>query len=145
MCHRQLERYTRRPPVPRIHQQQRTDTGRVYNVHTPEVECIAKGKAHKHYELGVKVGIVSTSKDNFILGIKALPGTPYDGHTLRDCLAQVVRTTGKLPQEAFVGGGYRRHGGDRLDCGCQAPGDVGHQEKTQPAQCQRANHRPSEN
>ncbi|MES2355702.1 MAG: IS5 family transposase [Pseudomonadota bacterium] len=94
----------------RIHQQQRADTGKVYSVHAPEVECIAKGKAHKHYEFGVKVGIVSTSKDNFILGIKALPGNPYDGHTLHDCLAQMARTTGVLPAEAFVDRGYRGHG-----------------------------------
>lgn len=47
----------------RIHQQQRKDHGKVYSVQAPEVECIAKGKAHKRYEFGVKVGIVSTSKE----------------------------------------------------------------------------------
>jgi len=30
----------------------------------PEVECISKGKAHKRYEFGVKVGLASTAKDN---------------------------------------------------------------------------------
>lgn len=80
----------------RIHQQQRTDHGKVYSVHAPEVECIAKGKAHKRYEFGVKVGIVSTSKQSFVIGMHALPGNPYDGHTLQSSLEQVQRITGQL-------------------------------------------------
>jgi len=43
----------------RIHTQQRNDKNKVYSVHAPEVECIAKGKVHKRYEFGVKVGVVS--------------------------------------------------------------------------------------
>ena len=39
----------------RILTQQRTDHGKVYSVHAPEVECIAKGKVPKHYEFGCKV------------------------------------------------------------------------------------------
>lgn len=93
----------------RIHQQQRTDSGKVYSVHAPEVECIAKGKAHQQYEFGVKVGIVSTSKDNFIVGMRSLPGNPYDGHTLQSSLAQVELMTGVIPKEAFVDRGYRGH------------------------------------
>src|SRR5437899_2869850 len=72
-------------------------------------KCLAKGKAHKHYEFGVKMGIVTTSKDNFVLGMQALPGNPYDGHSLQSCLAQVERMTGVLPKEAFVDRGYRGH------------------------------------
>ena len=94
----------------RIHNQQRRDKGKVYSMHAPEAECIAKGKAHKPYEFGVKVGVVSTSKDNFVVGIKSLPGNPYDGHTLRECLEQVERLTGALPKEAYVDRGYKGHG-----------------------------------
>jgi IS5 family transposase len=36
----------------RIHAQQRHDQGKVYGVDASEVECIAKGKAHKPYEFG---------------------------------------------------------------------------------------------
>ena len=36
--------------------QSRNATNKVYSVHAPEVECIAKGKAHKRYEFGCKVG-----------------------------------------------------------------------------------------
>lgn len=93
----------------RIHAQQRHDKGKVYSVHAPEVECIAKGKAHKPYEFGVKVGVVSTSKESFVVGMKSLPGNPYDGHTLKPSLEQVERLTGTIPKEAYVDRGYRGH------------------------------------
>jgi len=98
----------------RIHQQQRHDHGKVYSVHAPEVECIAKGKAHKRYEFGVKVGIVSTNKESFVIGMHALPGNPYDGHTLAGSLEQVQRITGHLPSEAYVDRGYKGHGLETL-------------------------------
>ena len=94
----------------RIHTQQRHDTGKVYSMHAPEVECIAKGKAHKPYEFSVKVGVVVTSKESFVVGMQALPGNPYDGHTLTASLAQIQRLTGVLPREAYVDRGYRGHG-----------------------------------
>lgn len=94
----------------RIHTQQRHDRGKVYSVHAPEVECIAKGKAHKPYEFGVKVSVVSTSKESFVVGMKSLPGNPFDGHTLRASLEQMTRLTGVQPREAYVDRGYRGHG-----------------------------------
>ena len=48
----------------RVHAQQRHDKDKVYSLHAPEVECIAKGKARTPYEFGVKVGVVSTSKES---------------------------------------------------------------------------------
>jgi Transposase domain (DUF772). len=94
----------------RILAQQRTDHGKVYSVHAPEVECIAKGKVHKHYEFGCKVRIVTTSRQNWIVGIDAEHGNPYDGATLKPALAQVKRLTGVRPQEAFVDKGFRGQG-----------------------------------
>lgn len=94
----------------RIHAQQRSDKGKVYSVHAPEVECLAKGKAHKPYEFGVKVGVVSTSKESFVIGMKSLPGNPFDGHTLTESLEQAARLTGIQPKEAYVDRGYRGHG-----------------------------------
>lgn len=98
----------------RIHSQPRKraegDPPKLYSVHAPEVECIAKGKAHKPYEFGVKVGIVSTSKESFVIGAKSLPGNPYDGHTLQACIEQAERVSGIKPQEAYTDRGYRGHG-----------------------------------
>ena len=73
------------------------------------MECIAKGKAHKRYEFGCKVGVASTSKDNWIVGVQHLPGNPYDGHTLKGAIAQVEQLTGWSPREAFCDLGYRGH------------------------------------
>ena len=93
----------------RIHAQ-RHASNKVYSVHAPEVECIAKGKAHKPYEFGVKVGIVTTSKESFVVGMKSLPGRPYDGHTLKASLEQAQKLTGVTPKAAYVDRGYRGHG-----------------------------------
>jgi transposase, IS5 family len=97
----------------RIHSQPRVrqdgDPPKLYSVHAPEVECISKGKAHKQYEFGVKVGIVTTSKESFVLAAQALPGNPYDGHTLKECLSQAKRTSGVDATQVFVDKGYRGH------------------------------------
>ena len=93
----------------RIHTQTRHDKKKVYSVHEPEVECIAKGKVHKKYEFGNKVGVASTSKDNWIVGVEAYHGNPYDGHTLKGAIEQVKRLTGWTPKEAFCDMGYQGH------------------------------------
>ena len=91
----------------RIHTQQRHGKQKGYSVHEPEVECIAKGKVHKKYEFGNKVGVVTTSKDNWIVGVEAYHGNPYDGHTLKGAIEQVKRLTGLTPKDAFCDMGYR--------------------------------------
>ena len=96
--------------VARLLAQQRHDHHKLYSVHAPEVECIAKGKAHKKYEFGVKVSLAATQRDNFIVGATSLPGNPYDGHTLQQALHQVKRLTGSSPEHCFVDRGYQGHG-----------------------------------
>ena len=91
----------------RIFRQQRHDSPKLYSVHAPEVECIAKGKAHKPYEFGCKVAIVTTSRSNWGVGIEAVHENPYDGATLAPALSQVERTTEVRPQAAFVDRGFK--------------------------------------
>jgi IS5 family transposase len=91
----------------RILEQERNDTGKVYSVHAPEVECISKGKAHKRYEFGSKVRVVTTNQKSWIVGIDAESGNPYDGATLKPAISQVERLTGVKVKEAFVDKGYR--------------------------------------
>ena len=91
----------------RIFKQQRKDSNKVYSVHAPEVECISKGKAHKRYEFGCKVRMVTTSKENWILGIDAIHGNPYDGHTLKASIEQATKIAGWQPKEAYCDKGYR--------------------------------------
>ncbi len=93
--------------VERLLVQQKHSKNKLYSMHAPEVECIGKGKVHKHYEFGVKVGFVITHKKNFIVGSQALPGNPYDGHTLTGALDQVESLTGIRPDDCFVDLGYR--------------------------------------
>jgi len=83
---------------------------KLYSWHAPEVECIAKGKAHKKYEFGCKASYATTNKSNFIVGAMALHGKPYDGHTLKKVLVQITKLTGVKPQEVQVDQGYRGHG-----------------------------------
>ena len=87
--------------------QKRNDKNKVYSVHAPEVECIAKGKVHKKYEFGCKVSMVSSSKDNWILAIDALHGNPFDGHTLKNALEQAKQHTGWQPLHAYCDKGYQ--------------------------------------
>ncbi len=91
----------------RILNQHPQDKGKIYSFHAPEVECIAKGKVHKKYEFGIKVGITVTNQSNFVLGARSFPGNPYDGHTLYSCLEQAEILSGTRAKEAFVDLGYR--------------------------------------
>ena len=88
-------------------QQKRNNKNKIYSFHAPEVECIVKGKAHKKYEFGCKVSIVSTSKNNWIVGAEALHGNPYDAHTLKGAIDQAEKLSGKRAIEAFVDQGYK--------------------------------------
>ena len=93
----------------RLQQQTRDSKNKLYSIHAPEVECISKGKAHKRYEFGCKVSLATSSKDNWILGIQAHHGNPYDGHTLKAALEQVERLTDWSVKETYVDLGYRGH------------------------------------
>jgi IS5 family transposase len=91
----------------RILNQQRHDKHKLYSLHAPEVECIAKGKAHKKYEFGCKVSVVTTSKDNWIIGVEALHQNPYDGHTLKGALRQMKQIVGWAAKHAYCDKGYK--------------------------------------
>jgi IS5 family transposase len=91
----------------RLIAQQRHDSQKLYSIHAPEVECIAKGKAHKRYEFGCKVQVATTSRDHWVVAVDAIHGNPYDGHTLSGTIDQVERLTGQRPVQAFCDRGYR--------------------------------------
>ena len=81
------------------------------------MECIGKGKAHARFEFGVKVSIATTNAvapgGQFVLGARALPGNPYDGHTLDAQIAQTERITALGIERAYADRGYRGHDADK--------------------------------
>ncbi len=94
-------------------QKQRQRGWKLYSRHAPETECIGKGKARTPYEFGVKVSLTTTNRrakgGQFILHAKALPGNPYDGHTLKDVIEETEMLTGREIERAYVDKGYRGH------------------------------------
>lgn len=89
--------------------QKRNDTDKIYSIHKPFTRCIAKGKAHKQYEFGNKVGLVTTANKGkkIILGIKSFLQTPYDGHTIEPLLEQMESSGQQLPKELVYDRGGR--------------------------------------
>ena len=93
--------------VKRVLTQQPKDKKKLYSLHAPEVECISKGKARQPYEFGVKVTVATTHKEGLVVGMRSMPGNPYDGHTLPEAVEQVSILTDHLPKAVFVDKGYR--------------------------------------
>src|SRR5690606_21841685 len=81
--------------------QQKNDKDKIYSLHKPFTRCIAKGKAHKQYEFGNKVGMITTGRKGrkIITAVKAFLGNPYDGDTIEPLLEQMEENKWKLPKE----------------------------------------------
>ena len=97
-----------------IRRQRQNQRGwKLYSWHAPETECIGKGKAHRPYEFGCKVSIATTNRrakgGQFVLHAKALPGNPYDGHSLAQVIEETQNLTGREVERAYVDKGYRGH------------------------------------
>src|ERR1700736_424441 len=98
----------------RVRVQERGQRGpKVYSLHAPEVECIGKGKPHKPYEFGVKVSVATTLKHSkggqFVAHAQALPGNPYDGHTLAEVIPAIEQLVGNTLERLHTDAGYRGH------------------------------------
>jgi len=94
----------------RIHAQRPHDKNKLYALHAPEVECIGKGKARRPYEFGVKVSVAVTHRHGLVVGARAFPGNPYDGHTLAEQMEQtntLLQDIGVRPTTAVVDLGFR--------------------------------------
>jgi len=93
--------------------QKRTDKNKIYSIHKPFTNCIAKGKVHKQYEFGNKVGLLTTSKTLIITAIKAFEGNPHDSKTIEPLLEQAKQNDLIVPQEVVydrAGRGKRQIG-----------------------------------
>src|SRR5687768_784861 len=94
-------------------QRQRQRGRKLYSLHAPEVECIGKGKAHKPYEFGVKVSVATPLNrcrgGQFVAHVKALPGNPYDGHTLARVIPGIEEMVGAELARIVTDAGYKGH------------------------------------
>src|SRR5215203_5807607 len=97
----------------RVKDQRQRERGRkLYWLHAPEVECIGKGKAHKPYEFGGKVSVAPLNRcrgGQFVAHGKALPGNPYDGHTLATVIPAIEATIGAELSRMITDAGYKGH------------------------------------
>jgi IS5 family transposase len=93
--------------VSRILTQKTKDKNKLYALHAPEVECISKGKARNPYEFGVKVTLATTLKEGLVVGMRSMPGNPYDGHTLDETIEQVSILANHRPRTVMVDKGYK--------------------------------------
>jgi IS5 family transposase len=91
----------------KVLQQKRSDTGKIYSLHEPHVQCISKGKEHKKYEFGSKVSIITTKKSGVLIGALNIKKNDYDAHTVDPAFEQQQRLTGIVLKRAFMDRGYR--------------------------------------
>lgn len=97
--------------------QKRNSKNKIYSLHELDVYCISKGKAHKKYEFGCKVGLVRNEKSGVITGIKSFAKNIYDGHAMEPALKQCQKIRewlgGSRPAMAVV------------DRGCKGKKEIG--------------------
>ncbi len=126
---------------------------KVYFLYAPEVECIGKGKAHRPYEFGVKVSVVTplhhSRGGQFIAHVAALPGNPYDGHTLATVIPAMQALVASTLECAIADAGYRGHRRPIISSGYlpQVRSAAFHalgQTRVQASGRHRAGHRPSQ-
>jgi IS5 family transposase len=55
----------------------------------------------------VKVSITTTHKEGLMVGLRSMPGNPYDGHTLAEALEQAAILSDTTPEVAIVDRGYK--------------------------------------
>jgi len=135
-----------------LEQKQHQRGAKVYSLHAPEVECIGKGKAHRPYEFGVKVSVATTlahaKGGQFVTHVKALPGNPYDGHTLATVIPEMETLTGNIIERLLADKGLSRpqcaprSQVQGVHIRPEAAGDATDQARAAQALCRRAGHRP---
>jgi IS5 family transposase len=88
--------------------QEKNDKHKIYSIHEPQVQCIAKGKKNKKFEFGSKVSLVVSKNKGIILGALNFSDNIYDGNTLKPAIEQLSKLHNGYKPEALIGDrGYR--------------------------------------
>lgn len=96
-----------------LEQRPRQRGRKIWSLHAPEIECIGKGKAAcplrvrlqglgRHHTRTLEWRSIRPAR-------KALPGNPYDGHTLATIIPDMEKTIGNEVGRILVDAGYRGH------------------------------------
>ena len=78
--------------------------GKLYSFAQPHTAALVKNGT---CTFGTKVGLVTTAKDPYVIGVKVFTDNRYDGRTLDDTLLAAYVTTGVIPKVAACDYGYR--------------------------------------
>ena len=87
--------------------QKRSDSGKVYSLHEPDVKCYTKGKEHKKFEFGSKASFLVTQSTGVIVGALNFTESLHDSKTLPSALEQYERLMNKEAINVFLDRGYR--------------------------------------
>ncbi len=91
----------------RVLNQKPKDKNKIYSLDKPYTACISKGKKHKKYEFGNKIGLIVDSKSLVILAVESYKGNPHDSKTIEPLIEQVERNFGYKPEEIIYDRGGR--------------------------------------
>ena len=93
------------------------DKNKIYSLHEEEaVSCISKGKAHKKYEFGCKVGLSFTNKGlGLCTAIKTFHSNPHDSKTLKPLLEMSENISSVKVRSSFLDKGFKGHGVKDID------------------------------
>jgi IS5 family transposase len=87
--------------------QNKEDKNKIYSLHKPFTSCISKGKAHKKYEFGNKIGLMVNPKELVVLGVESYQGNPHDSQTIEPLLKQMEKNLNYQPEEVIYDRGGR--------------------------------------
>jgi len=91
----------------KILDQKKQDKNKIYSTRKPYTACIAKGKAHKQYEFGNKIGIMINPESLVILAVQSYEGNPHDSRTIEPLLNQIQENLNYKPDEVIYDRGGR--------------------------------------
>ncbi len=89
------------PQANRLLVQGRHNKNKLYSVHAPEVECIAKGKVHKRHKFGNKISFVTISKSNWWWGLRVCKGIRTTVIRSKRVLEQINEICGRAVKTAY--------------------------------------------
>ncbi|GBD90970.1 hypothetical protein BMS3Abin04_01692 [bacterium BMS3Abin04] len=87
--------------------QKKEDKNKIYSLHKPFTSCISKGKAHKKYEFGNKIGLMLNPTELVVLGVESYKGNPHDSKTIEPLLKQMEKNLDYQPEEVIYDRGGR--------------------------------------